>query len=327
MKREFIFMISLFSVLLFSACGYNDVMESMKGDGNPPATLTISPTHNSLNISRFPNITLIFSEAVVLDNNWVVKINNDVYDKNSLNTQWFGCVLIIQTKSAFPKGSSVVVSTSNFITLKNDAPVSDESITFCVDNNVYDAYDEIDGGNESSGSASDLGTLNYVSNTSNIVSGCISGTDKDFYRITITDPIIGNYNILGTKNFHVSIRFLSNPENAYGIKIWQGRVNGSSDFTPGPNLAVNSANCVSNNPSQITQDNLVVLEDGSGVGDILGSFDWGLKWISQSPTPLDNVAGTFSSTYIIEVVQHEEIVGENHNYQIEIGNGLYTVFL
>lgn len=311
MKKELLYVLALCSLLSLSTCGYNDVMDTMNGDGNPPAKLTLSPADASQNNSRFSTVVLNFSEEVITDNEWSVSVNGNTYNKDSANILWSGQILRIPAATAYDKGSTVSISATGFITKSNSAPVNETNITFTVEDVVYDAFDELNGGNESTGYAADMGSLNYNATQTSTIDGCISGTDRDFFKVTATDTVSANYNISGTKNFHVSIRFLKNPEGAYGIKIWQGRINGTDSSTY---------------PGQMELDNTIVLEDGSGSGDILGSFDWGLHLITQSPTPGDNVAGIFTSTYIIEVVQHEAIVGDDHNYQIEIGNGQYTVY-
>ncbi|MCP4136564.1 MAG: hypothetical protein GY754_36680 [bacterium] len=162
---------------------------------------------------------------------------------------------------------------------------------------IHDPDDENDGNDEIS-DAVELGILDYTGTNGQklvTVSGFIYENadgidDADYFSFTALDIIGGqmNFGLAGSKNFHVKIKFRKNPENAYGIRVWDGRIGNGESF-------------------------------GS---EIYGEFDWGLKpggYILHSSV-------NYYTSFVIEVYQHEPIVGTDKMYELEISNGLYTTY-
>lgn len=164
----------------------------------------------------------------------------------------------------------------------------------------YDYADDDFTGNETSAAAHNLGDVSYAGATHKVTySGYInSGAgDKDFIKFNAVDPVAGSYNGT-TKNFHVRIRFVKNPDNAYGFRVWTGKI-GTDE----------------------------VLENGTGNGEIYGSLDWGLVDNETQQLSSNYIYNYFATPYVIEIVKHESISGIDLEYEIEVSNGEYLSYI
>lgn len=167
------------------------------------------------------------------------------------------------------------------------------SITY-INTDVYD----LTASNNTSGTATILGSVNYIGTKIVTVKGFIHSvnSDSDYFRVIMSDPVSASTN-RGGKNLHFRVKFNKNPNDAYGIKIWQGLI-GSVSGIPGD------------------VDNTDVL--GS---QVYKQFDWGLRSDDTS-----NDSETFETVYIIEIVKHDTISLNDLTYEVEISNGNYTSF-
>lgn len=158
--------------------------------------------------------------------------------------------------------------------------------------------------NDTSATATVLGTVDYTEASGPILmtfKGYIEmiRPDRDYFTFTAVDPIGGHYNYFNpaSKKFHVRVKFLQNPEDAYGIRVISGRSGSSGASGVYPNTTPT--------PGEYTA--------------VMRQFDWGLR-----PNSSQYGATTFTSTYIFEVVKHAPITGTNHMYEIEVSNGKYV---
>ena len=180
-----------------------------------------------------------------------------------------------------------------------------------VDVNI-DIYDTETSNNDNTTDAANMGALSYIGTKSQTFQGFINFRegDRDFFIFEALDPVGGAKNS-EEKNFHVRIKFLKNPSDAYSIKIWDGRTGEELYEDADPNT---------------TKD----------PGDTpYSQFDWGLQYAPPELRQID-ATGTHQNTYdpdkvyptvyIIEISRDTHVKGIDLMYEIEISNGLYTGF-
>lgn len=197
------------------------------------------------------------------------------------------------------------------ITPNNDEGHSGQTVTVYKKFVNYNNRDYIDniGANETADTAVEadpsgmLSYNNYFKTT--YISGFIyESTDKDFFKFTVLDPDPGELN----KPFHIRIKFLQNPQDAYTFKIYEGWRGPAQPIDPDEILEYNS-----------------VSED---IDTEYTQYDWGLQYKdTHTGTKYDSTVH-FTKTYIIEVCKKSDIIftGPDIGYTLEVSNGLYPTF-
>lgn len=160
-----------------------------------------------------------------------------------------------------------------------------------------DTYDFDVSGGDSCGAARNLGEFQDNDAKSVTVSGNLlaktTGVDEDWYVMTATDVADTTCD-----NFHVRVRFLSNPAG-YKFDVIRG-------------------NCTASNECSATDD-----------------WEWATDWISvvgadvtgQCPctndSPVTNMCSNDSDTFMIRVYRPSGIEVNCSGYELEVSNGLY----